>query len=73
MWVVKLSNGRGFVEWYETLSVRAQARDKANARQFTDKGEAEARARFCERHADAFSGIYWDGGRYTLIATVEEA
>lgn len=73
MWVVRLSNGRGFVEWYETLSVRAQARDKADARRFSDKGEAEEKARFCERNADAFSGIYWNGDRYTLIATVEEA
>lgn len=72
MWVVKLSNGRGHVEWYQSLSVRAQSRDKDEARKYADKAEAEERARFCERHADAFSGIFHDGSRYTLVAEVEE-
>ncbi len=75
MWVVKLSNGRGHVEWYESLSVRTQAESKADARQFSSQEEAEQRADFCQRHADAFSGAFYDEGkgRYTLTATVEPA
>ena len=73
MWAVKLSNGRGHVEWYRSLAVREQESDIADARHFTSKEEAEARADFCQRHADAFSGIFFDEGkgRYTLTATVE--
>lgn len=73
MWVVKLSNGRGHVEWFETLSVRTQADKKVDARQFTLKEDADARADFCMRHADSFSGAFFDEGRgrYSLTATVE--
>lgn len=73
MWVVKLSDGKGHVEWFETLSVRTQADNKADARHFASKEDAEARADFCMRHADSFSGAFFDEGkgRYSLTATVE--
>ncbi len=58
MWAVKMSNGRGHVEWFETLSVRTQADSKADARHFTSKEDADARADFCMRHADSFSGAF---------------
>ena len=75
MWVVKLSNGRDHVEWFETLSVRTQADKKVDARQFKSKEEADQRADFCMRHADSFSGAFYDEGRgrYCLTATVEPA
>lgn len=71
MWTVKMENGTGHVEWYETLSVRTQASDKASARHFTSEEAAQAQADFCERHPDAFSGAFWDGCKWTLKATVE--
>jgi hypothetical protein len=72
-WVVKLTNGRGLEEYYQGLSVRAQARTKAEARTFDSEEEAERKARFCERQADAFSEAYFDGCRWTLTAVVEPA
>lgn len=71
MWVIKLSNGQGFVEWYSSLAVRAQSQDKAGARQYASYHAAREHAQFCQRNADAFSGIYWDSGRPSLIAEVE--
>ena len=75
MWAIQLSNGRGHVEWYRSLSVRAQADSKAEARHFTSKEEADTMADFCQRNADAFQGIFFDEGkgRYTMTATVEPA
>lgn len=71
--VVRMENGRGLVEYFETLSVRVQAASKADARKFGSEAEALEKARFCERQADCFSEAYFDGGRWTLTATVEPA
>lgn len=70
--VVQMTNGRGLTEYYSTLTVRAQARDKDSARQFSDRAEAEEAARMCERIPDSFSTGYFDvsHGRWTLQATV---
>jgi hypothetical protein len=70
MWVVKMSNGRGLVEWYESLSYRVQAADKESARHFQSEEAAQRTARMCESMPDAFSEGYWDG-KWTLTAVVE--
>lgn len=71
--VVKMENGRGLVEYFETLSVRAQARTKAEARKFDTQDAADKQAQFCQRQADCFSEAYHDGSKWTLSATVEPA
>jgi|AGTN01.1.fsa_nt_gi hypothetical protein len=71
--VVKMENGRGLVEYFETLSVRVQAATKADARKFDSQDAALEKARFCERQASCFSEAYHDGGKWTLTATVEPA
>jgi hypothetical protein len=73
MFVVKLTNGRGFTEWFSTLAVRMQADRKVDARQFKTQEEAQEMADFCARNADAFSCAYWDAGRPSLTAKVEPA
>lgn len=70
MFVIKLTNGRGFVEYYRTLAVRAQARTIEEAQQFDLEEEAREMAEFCEREASAFSSIYWSSDRWTLQAEV---
>lgn len=71
--VVKMTDGRGLVEYFETLSVRAQAASKADARKFGSEDEAREMASFCERQASCFSEAYFDGCKWTLTATVEPA
>ncbi|MBY0359710.1 MAG: hypothetical protein K2W82_17035 [Candidatus Obscuribacterales bacterium] len=75
MWVVKMTNGRGHVEWYATLAVRAQARRKEHAQQFASREEAEETARMCMQQSmrSAFSSKYWNESQsvWTLVATVE--
>ena len=75
MFVVKMTNGRGFTEWFSTLAVRMQADRKEDARQFSTQEEAQEMASFCQSNADAFSGAYFhtDAGRPSLTATVEPA
>jgi len=73
-YVIKMSNGRGHVEWYRSLSYRDQEPNKGDARKFT-LDEAQEKADFCRRHADAFCGAYFNDGKgcYELIAEVELA
>ncbi len=75
MFVVKLSNGRGFEEWYESPFVRVQARKKQHATQFKTLERAQEEKAFCQRHPSSFSEIYYDWNRneWTLTATVEPA
>mgnify|MGYP000263823896 CR=1 FL=1 len=73
MFVVKMDNGRGFVEWYSGLSVRVQAERKESARKFSSREVAQKAADFCVQCPDAFCGAYLDNasGRYTMKSTVE--
>lgn len=73
MFVVKMDNGRGLIEWYIGLSVRVQAEDKKSARKFTTAEAAQRAADFCVECPDAFCGAYFDpdSGGYTMQATVE--
>lgn len=74
MFILKMSNGRGWVEWYETLSVRMQAEKRELARRFSTREEAQQTADRCMRFPSAFAGVYFDDdhGCYTLTITVED-
>ena len=75
MFVVKMSNGRGLVEWYRGLSVRAQGFDKDDGQKFSTVEAAERAVRNCQQFPDAFSGAYFDEekGGWHIDASIEPA
>jgi hypothetical protein len=74
MFILQMSNTRGFIEWYEGLSVRMQAEKRELARQFPSRDEAQRVADACLTFPSAFSDAYYDSdtGCYTMQITVED-
>jgi len=73
MFIIKMDNGRGFVEWYASLSVRMQAESRQTARRFPSAEAAEKAADSCLQFPAAFAGAYFDSDRscYTMQVVVE--
>ncbi len=73
MFVVRLTNGRGFTEFFSDLSTRRQSETREAATQFSTAEEARETAQFCIEHPDAFSQGYMDetSTTWTLDAVVE--
>lgn len=73
LYVVKMSDGRGHVEWYRGLSKRMQAFTKEDAQHFTSPDAAQRAVNTCARFPEAFSETYRDPttGRCHIETTIE--
>lgn len=72
-YVIKMCNGQGHVEWYRSLSVRAQALCADEARRFSSREAAEAAAKEFTQESmlSCFSAAFFVDGRWSIEATVE--
>jgi len=71
--VLKMSNGKGYVEYYVGLSMRMQAITKDEARQFATPEAAAQAISVCKNCGSAFSEAFFDPGRggYVIETSLE--
>lgn len=66
-YVIKMSDGQGFEEWYRSLSMRMQEPLREDARKFVDKAAADEFAAFMLRNVSSFAGCYLEGGGRLIV------